>query len=255
VTYRYRLQIAYDGTDYVGWQVQPNGTTIQEMVQRAVSIAIGEEVGVTGSGRTDSGVHALAQVGHFTASRPLDTTPLLRSLNGLLPPDIRVDLVTLAPPDFHARYSATGKIYRYHLCPESVQPPFRRLYSLHYRRRIDRTLLQEAANRLIGTHDFTSFANSSEEGSAARDPVRTLRRIDLYEWEGELVAEFEANGFLYRMVRNLMGGILEVAAGRITPDELTAILEQRDRRTAPQGVAAHGLFLVEVKYPAESLCV
>lgn len=249
----YRIEIAYDGTGYVGWQVQPNGTSIQEVVQSAVATLVGHPAHVTGSGRTDSGVHALAQTAHFASESPLDLKKALRSLNALLPCDIRISLIAPAPAHFHPRYSAKSKVYRYHLCLKPVQPPFRRLYALHYSYPIERELLEAAAGRLIGERDFTSFANASEEGCAGRDAVRTLQRVDFYDREGELVVEFEADGFLYKMVRNLMGAILSVGRGKTPPDQLTEILEGRDRRLAPEGVAAHGLFLTEVKYPREAL--
>jgi len=244
---RYRLLLAYDGTHYAGWQVQPNGLSIQEVVQEKVSILTGAPTHVTGSGRTDAGVHALAQSTHLDAKQPIN----LRSLNGLLPPDIRALEIREVGSDFHARYSAEGKVYRYHLCTEPIQLPFGRLYSYCPRYRIDRQMLKEASKIFVGTRDYTSFVNEC----GRRDARRTIYRIDLFEHESELIVEFEGSGFLYKMVRNLMGAMLAVARGRLTLEELEEILRLRDRRLAPAPAPAHGLFLAEVKYPLEALDV
>ena len=244
----YRLTISYDGTRYAGWQVQPNGVAIQQLIEEALATILQEEVPITGSGRTDAGVHALAQVAHFQTEQPLTLGRVHHSLNGLLPHDIRILDLAPAADDFHARYSATGKIYHYHLWTEKVASPFSRLYRLHYPYPLDREILAEAANPLIGRHDFTSFANSPTEGSVAKNPVRHLHRLDLVEQEGGWRFELEGNGFLYKMVRNVIGTLLEVAEGRHTPDDVRSILEARDRRRAGRAAPPQGLFLVSVAY-------
>ena len=222
--------------------MQPNGTSIQELLQKVIGTIAQEQVIVTGAGRTDAGVHALAQVAHFSLDGP---PPSLRALNGLLPPEIRV--LTLEPvnDDFHARYSATGKIYHYHLWTDPVQSPFHRLYSLHHTYPFDRTAIEEAISHLLGTQDFTSFAN---ESGVKRNPIRTIDRIDLVDQEGGLRFEFHGKSFLYKMVRNLVGTLLEVGAGKRTADSLKEILAAKDRRAAGKAAAPHGLFLVKVLY-------
>lgn len=250
---KFRLLLAYDGTSYAGWQVQPTGVSIQAILEAAASTLLKIHTPVTGSGRTDAGVHALGQVAHFTADESLDLPRFLRSMNGMLPKEIRLLAVDQVAETFHARFSATGKIYRYHLCLEPVYNPFRRLYSWHYRGSVDRDLLRAAADRFIGTHDFTSFANSASEGSAAKNPVRTIERIEIFERDGEVQIEFEGNGFLYRMVRNLVGMMMAVATGKSSLEEIDHLLAIQDRRAAPMGAPAHGLFLVKVKYPLKSV--
>ena len=245
---KYKLLIAYDGTHYGGWQVQPNATSIQTLVEKALSTALHTPTKVTGSGRTDSGVHALGQVAHFSYEKPIDLKKLCLSLNGLLPPDIRIMSISTAPQDFHARYSAKGKIYRYYLHPKSFHNPFKRLYSHHLPFLIDLTLLKATASHFIGTHDFTSFSNEAHRGSASRNAVRTINRLEIIETEDELYVEFEADGFLYKMVRNIMGTLLDVARGKIPLDQIPAILNAKDRRLAGACAPPHGLFLVRVIY-------
>lgn len=249
--YRYKLLIAYDGTEYGGWQLQPNRRSIQQAVQEALALIAREEIAVTGSGRTDAGVHALGQVAHFSSSRSLDCYKALASLNGLLPKDIRVLEVKSASSQFHARYSAIGKCYYYHLCLERVQLPFTRRYAWHLVEKIDLSALKEAAGYLIGTHDFTSFANEASFGSAAKNPVRELFRLDLIEEEGGLRLEFEGNGFLYKMVRNIVGTLTDVGRGKLPPGAIPEILAAKDRRKAGRAAPPEGLFLAFVTYPKE----
>lgn len=247
-TAKYKLLLVYDGTHYSGWQVQPNGISIQTLVEKAVSTILRAPTQVTSSGRTDAGVHALEQVAHFTSEQPFEIEKFHYSLNGLLPLDIRVKSVSTAAPDFHARYSAKGKIYRYHLHTGRVINPFTRLYSTHLLYPIDLDLLKTAALQFIGERDFTSFSNEAHRGSASRDAVRTISRIDIVENKNELYLEFEADGFLYRMVRNIMGTILDVARGKIGLDQIPRIFEAKDRRQAGTCAPPQGLFLVKVIY-------
>jgi len=244
----YKLLIAYDGTNYCGWQVQPNGTSIQTLVQQALCTALRHPAKVIGSGRTDAGVHALEQAAHFVYDGVIDLEKLLYSLNGLLPVDIRVLSVLIAPADFHARYSAKGKIYRYHLHTGRVLNPFKRLYSTHLHYPIDRQLLKNAAKLFVGEHDFTSFSNEAHRGSASRDAVRTISRVDIIENGDELIFEFEGDGFLYKMVRNIMGTILDVARGKLEIEQIALIFEAKDRRKAAPCAPPEGLFLVKVIY-------
>lgn len=245
---KYKLLLAYDGTHYQGWQVQPNGISIQALVEQALSTALRIPTTVVGSGRTDSGVHALGQVAHFSHDSPFDPAKLLYSLNGLLPPDVRVLSLTSAAPDFHARYSAKGKVYRYYLQPHEKHNPFKRLYSYHLPYSIDREELIKATKQMIGTHDFTSFSNEAHRGSAARNPVRTLSRLDFIEDDADMYLEFEADGFLYRMVRNLMGTLLDCARGKLPVEQIPHIFACKDRKAAPPCIPPHGLFLLHVHY-------
>lgn len=247
-SYTYRLGIAYDGTRYSGWQEQPNATSIQTLVEKALSIALHTPIQITGSGRTDAGVHALEQVAHFASSEPIDLFRLHRSLVGLLPEDIRVMRIEEAPADFHARYSAKGKIYHYHLDCGKIANPFTRLYSTHLSYPIDRDLLKRCSKHFVGTHDFTSFSNESDRGSAAKNPVRTLYRLDIVETKDTLTFEFEGNGFLYKMVRNSVGTLLDIARGKIPEADLLAIFQAKSRKAAGACAPAKGLFLVQVTY-------
>lgn len=248
--YNYKLIIAYDGTEYQGWQVQPNGLSIQEVMQNTFYTFLREEIKLIGSGRTDAGVHANGQVAHFKMGRELDLGLFMKSANALLPPDIRVLNIEQVPADFHAQYSAKGKIYHYHICNGVFQNPLKRLYSLHVREKLDLNLLKEGARQLMGTHDFIAFANSATEGTASRDSIRTMKRIDVVmeEEQNSFRIEFEADGFLYKMVRNLVGALLEVASGKRTSDSIAHILASKDRRLSGKAVPPHGLFLVEVIY-------
>ena len=246
---RYKLTLAYDGTSYSGWQVQPNALSIQELLQDKLKILLKRETAVTGAGRTDAGVHALGQVAHFDHEEPLDTFRLLASLNGLLPRDVRIKQAECVPEAFHARYSARNKIYHYHLNLGFVQDPFQRLYSWHLPEKIDLELLRQGAALFLGTHDFSSFANEQAAGAAARNPIRTIKRIEIVPEREGIRLEFEGESFLYKMVRNLTGFLVEVAKGKRDPREIPAILAARDRRKAGQAAPAKGLFLMRVDYP------
>lgn len=243
--FNYKISIAYDGTHYSGWQIQPNAKSIQEMIQRAISIFLHEEVKLIGSGRTDSGTHAKGQVAHFKSEQRINSRRFVRAMNGILPFDIRVTDMEQVDLDFHARYSAKGKIYHYHICLDPVQSPFDRLYSWHYCRNVDVEKLKEAAQCFLGTHDFTTFANV---GSHMRNPVKTIRRIDCIETEKGVRLEFEGDGFLYKMVRNIVGTMVEVSEGKREATEIAGLFEAKDRRKACKAAPAHGLFLVKVLY-------
>lgn len=243
--HKYKLTIAYDGANYGGWQVQNNATSIQSLIQTALQTALRVPVDLTGAGRTDAGVHALGQVAHFVAEQ-VDQARLHAALGGLLPPDIRILTIEPVADEFHARYSAKGKIYRYHL--QFTPNPFKRHHSMTVFHPVDREVLKRAAAYFIGTHDFSSFANQAHEGSAARDAVRTIDRIDLIDEPGGLCLEFEGNGFLYKMVRNIVGTLLDVCSGTFVPEDIPLILAAKDRRRAGKTAPAHGLFLVAVIY-------
>jgi tRNA pseudouridine38-40 synthase len=242
---RYKLTIAYDGTHYAGWQVQANAVSIQALIQQGLKTVLRHPVDLTGSGRTDAGVHAQGQTAHFDSEIDLDLHRLRISLNALLPPDIRIGKVEKVDADFHARYSAKSKIYHYHLHLDSVHDPFRKLYSYQVFGPCDLDRLRAAAKEFVGTHDFTSFANVKEE---REDAVRTIYRLDVVEQKGGVRLEFEGDGFLYKMVRNITGTLLEVAAGKRKPEDIRALFQLRDRREAGPAAPPHGLFLMQVHY-------
>lgn len=244
----FKLTIAYDGTLYHGWQVQPNGVSIQELIEKALYTITHETIRVIGAGRTDAGVHALGQVAHFSTSKVITPYRLQGSLNGLLPKDIRILQVEEVDDAFHAQYDATSKIYRYHLYLEHVLNPFRKNHVWHFTYPFDLAKLKEAASYFVGTHDFTSFANEAHTGVAAHDAIRTMQRVDIIPEEGGVAIEFEADGFLYKMVRNITGCLVECASGKRDPKEIPMILGAKDRKKAGYAAPPQGLFLVSVKY-------
>ena len=245
---RYKLTIAYDGTAYCGWQVQPNGIAIQPLIQMALSTLLRAPTDLTGSGRTDAGVHARGQTAHFDSSQPIDLSRIRHSLNALLPPDIRILQIDSAEPSFHARYSAKSKIYHYHLHLDPVIEPFLRLYRHHVFSRFDLSRIQKAIPHFLGERDFLSFANEPSRGSASRGSIRTLLRLDSVEQHGGVRLEFEGSGFLYKMVRNITGVLLDVAAGKLSSEEIPSIFAAKDRRLASSAAPPQGLFLMEVRY-------
>ncbi len=241
---RYKLTIAYDGTNYSGWQVQENSISIQFLIQKALQTALRHPLDLTGSGRTDAGVHARGQTAHFDTGLPIDR--LLPSLNALLPSDIRILQIDPVAPDFHARYSAKGKNYHYHLHLAPVSDPFTKLYRCQVFGPFNLDNFRKGALHFLGTHDFTSFANVKEE--IQTDTIRTLKRLDIIEQKGGLRLEFEGTGFLYKMVRNITGTLLDIASGKIDPGQIPVIFASRDRRKAGTAAPAHGLFLMSVDY-------
>ena len=245
---RYKLIIAYDGTHYSGWQVQKGQTSIQALIQAALQTALRHPLDLTGSGRTDAGVHALGQTAHFDTEEFFEKDLLRASLNALLPPDIRIKDIVPVAPDFHARYSAKSKIYYYHLHLDRVLDPFQRLYRYQFRAKLDLDLLKKAALLFLGTHDFTSFANEKASKTVSRDPIRTITRLDVIEEKGGIRLEFEGDGFLYKMVRNITGTLLDIATKKISLDAIPKIFEAKDRRAAGSAAPPQGLFLVEVLY-------
>lgn len=246
--FKYKITLAYEGTNYGGWQVQPNAVSIQGLIEQSLATILRKPVPIFGSGRTDAGVHAIGQVAHFAFDAPIDILKTLASLNGLLPPDIRILSIEETALDFHARYSAAGKIYHYRLHLDPISDPFKHRYAYQVPHPVDLALLKEAAAHFIGTRDFTSFANEPGRGSAAHDAVRTLQRLDLIEEVGGARLEFQGDGFLYKMVRNIVGTLLDVCAGKISKEQIPAILAAKDRRLAGRSAPPEGLYLVRVLY-------
>jgi tRNA pseudouridine38-40 synthase len=258
-----KLTLAYDGAEFSGWQVQPDVVTIQGTLAHAIGRVTGENVLPQGSGRTDAGVHALAQVATFTTEAPIPAENLVKALNNILPTSIRVLEVTDAPPEFHARKSARAKTYRYRMHRGSICSPFLARYVWHYPYPLDEDAMRQAAALVVGEHDFTSFAAVDPETSAlSREghevPRRqtaiefsSVRRIFCSSWEREgeeMVYAVRGSGFLHHMVRNLVGTFVLVGKGTLKPDDLTRILEARNRSAAAATAPASGLYLVSVEY-------
>jgi len=243
---RIRLVIAYDGEAYHGWQRQKNALTLQAVFEERLEKMLGEPVRLFASGRTDAGVHALGQVAHFTTHSDLEPSLIERGLNSLLPDDVFVRECGYVPGDFHARYSAKRKTYEYRIL-NAVEPNiFQRRYVWHIRKKLETGEVCLCLRSILGRHDFSAFRSS---GSGNRDPVRTVYRAELIEENtGPLRIVMEADGFLRHMVRNLVGTLVEVGLGKITPARFSAVLESGDRRMAGPKAPAHGLFLVEVHY-------
>lgn len=245
---KFKLIVAYDGTNYGGWQVQLNASTVQSVLQNALSTALRTPTLATGSGRTDAGVHARGQVAHFETETPVDIYRLEASLNGLLPQDIRVLAIEEAPDTFHARYSAKSKIYHYHLHLGPVQDPFKRLYSLHVPMPLNLEKMREACSLFVGEHDFASFANEPHTDKPLLDTTRTMYRLELIDEPGGVRLEYEADGFLYKMARTIAGTLLEVGKNKLALEEIEEIFAAKDRKRAAYAAAPHGLFLVQVNY-------
>jgi tRNA pseudouridine38-40 synthase len=241
----FKLTIAYDGTNYVGWQRQATGVSIQQLVERAFEPIAGEAPAVAGAGRTDAGVHALGQVASVKIDTALPAATLRRALNFRLPADVRVLRVEDAPLEFHARFEAAGKRYRYRLATASVLSPFERWFVWHAPGRRDIDAMRQGAAALVGCHDFVSFQAVDPE---SEDTVRTVRELTIREDPAELVFDIEGDGFLRHMVRTIVGTLAEVGAGRRTPASIPDVLAARSRHAAGRTAPARGLTLVEVTY-------
>jgi tRNA pseudouridine38-40 synthase len=242
----YKLVVQYDGTRYAGWQVQPGLPTIQgELTARLRRICNEPGLRVAGAARTDAGTHALGQVATFTTSRDWREGKLRHILNKLLPRDITVAESGEVPPEFHARRSASGRIYRYHIVTGDLLSPFLAPYAYHYRTPLDVEAMANGARALLGEHDFSSFRAA---GNPSATPVKTIRRCEVIR-EGERVScTVEGNSFLQHMVRIMAGTLLEVGRGRWDASRVKRILQARDRAAAGPTLPAHGLFLVRVLY-------
>jgi tRNA pseudouridine38-40 synthase len=270
-----RLILSYDGADFAGWQVQPGRSTVQGELASAIGRLSGENVLPQGSGRTDAGVHALAQVASFATASTIPVENWLRALNDILPASIRVLEVIEAAPEFHARKSARAKTYRYRIYRGAICPPFLARYVWHYPYPLEEAVMVAAADVVVGEHDFTSFAAVDPErvermaaeenvgvGKSATTHLQTtnlqmtnVRTIFSSNWtrEGaELIYTVRGSGFLHHMVRNLVGTFVLVGKGTLSREEFRRILDARDRTAAGPTAPASGLYLVEVEYDANS---
>lgn len=249
----FRITVAYDGTDFEGWQAQARegaggaARTVQGTIEEALlRLSGGERVAVAGAGRTDTGVHATGQVASFDLPREMPPGELLRALNGLLPADVRVVDTARASEGFHARKSACSKQYRYVLDTGSIQLPTRRRLAAHVPFALDPGRVAEAAALFLGRQDFASLASA---GGSARTTVRTVSRSEPRWDAATLVYETEADGFLRKMVRSMVGALVDAGRGAVTLDDLRKALAARDRRAWPAPAEARGLTLVAVRYP------
>lgn len=251
---RYALKIQYDGTNYVGYQVQDNGLSIQEVLERALrriaKVSSTTRVANTVSGRTDAGVHALGQVVHVDFPYEIPCEGLRRGLNSILDDSIRVVAVACVSNTFHARYDAISKTYRYIVDLNDFPNPFTRLYTLHHPYPIEITRIEEAIQAVKGTHDFTSFCSTKTQ---QEDKVRTVTEAAIvYQQDAnQLIFTFSGNGFLYNMVRILVGTLLQIGDGIRPVSDMERLLKVRDRNLAGPTAKPEGLFLVEVVYPED----
>jgi len=252
-----KLILSYDGSEFSGWQVQPDATTVQGTLASAIGRITGEKVLPQGSGRTDAGVHALAQVVTFGTESSVPTENFRKALNDILPTSVRVLEVSEAPPEFHARRAARAKTYRYRIYRGPICPPFLARYVWHFPYALDEEAMARAAGLVVGEHDFTSFAavdpeKNRENRETQRDQEATnVRRIFSSAWERrkeEFVYEVRGSGFLHHMVRNLVGTFILVGKKTLQAEDVTRILQARDRSAAGATAPASGLYLVGVEY-------
>ena len=245
---RYFIWFSYDGTNYHGWQLQPNGNTVQAELQRALSLLLREEITVTGAGRTDTGVHARQMAAHFDTDVDIEPDVLTRKLNGVLPVDISVSKVEQVADDMHARFSATARTYHYYI--HTQKDPFKRMYSLETHYVLDFPLMNEAARILLDYDDFGAFCK------AGSDVKTTICHITAAQWhqtaKDAWYFEITANRFLRNMVRAVVGTLIEVGRHRMTLDEFREVIKGGRRTQAGESMPAHALFLERVEYPHTS---
>jgi tRNA pseudouridine38-40 synthase len=244
---RLKLVLAYDGAPFAGWQSQSHRNTIQDHVERAFERILGNPVQVHGAGRTDAGVHALAQCAHADLSNDrLSTARWTEALNALLPPTIRVLRCQHVSNDFHARLSAKGKIYRYRIWLAPVLPPFEYRRAWHIVRPIDLKILKRAAKQFVGTHNFAGFA--ANRGRQEKSTVRTIYSVRVRQIGPCVAIEFDGDGFLYKMVRLIVGALVKCALGKVRTEDVIARLDSGQMGSARFAAPAEGLFLVRVRY-------
>ncbi len=240
-----RLLIEYEGTHYLGWQRQPQGMTVQQALEEAIERITGAMPAVIGAGRTDSGVHALGQVAHFKTASDLPEERLMAGVNAVLPEDIVVKEIGEAPEGFHARFSARGKRYEYTIWNDRVRPVLERNFCWHVQQALDVDAMRDATQHLTGTHDFAAFQSAGAESKT------TVRTVSLAEWATDpprLIFAIEADGFLYNMVRAIVGTLVEVGLHKRNPGETGEIINSGDRGQAGRTAPPHGLCLMRVDY-------
>lgn len=245
---RIKLTIAYDGTNYCGWQIQPNGITVEEVINKALQKLTGEPILVIGASRTDSGVHAMGNVAVFDSETTIPPEKIAVALNQRLPDDIVITKSEEVPLDFHPRYCDCSKTYEYHIINTRIPIPTKRLtnYFVSYDLNIDH--MKEAASYLVGEHDFVSFCNVRTD---VENTVRTITALDILTNGNEITIRITGNGFLYNMVRIIAGTLMKVGMGEWEPERMTEILEGRDRKLAGPTAPAKGLTLMEIHFKGE----
>jgi tRNA pseudouridine38-40 synthase len=240
-----KLTLAYDGTEFHGWQVQPAVATVQGTLEQALGKLFNHPVKVTGSGRTDAGVHAHGQVANVETTRSMDTDAVIRGVNALLPAQIRVWQVEEVAPGFHSRHSAKGKTYEYHVWRQYVVSPFHCRYVYRFPYSMSEEAVDDATRHLVGTHDFTSFSAAAAE---VEDRVRTIFEAHWERNAEEWIFRVRGSGFLQYMVRTIVGTLLFVGTGKLKPEDIPRILDARDRRIAGPCAPPCGLHLLQVDY-------
>jgi tRNA pseudouridine38-40 synthase len=248
----FKIVVSYDGTDFSGFQRQANARSVQAELEAALAAIEGKPVTVAGAGRTDARVHALGQVASFALASAIVESDLLRALNATLPEDVRVLAAEVAAPDFHARFSARSKMYRYRISNTRVMSPFQRRFAWHISRTLDLAAMNEAARELLGEHDFASFqATGGNIKTSTRTMTRSIWTEEPLSGDGRVLTyEIAGTGFLKYMVRTVVGTLVEVGDGRRTPASLRDLLVSRDRATAGPTAPPTGLYLVRVDYDA-----
>jgi len=241
-----KLTIRYDGTDYSGWQFQKNSTSIQETIQKAVKKITGHKSIVIASGRTDAGVHALAQIANFKTASKIPLKNLRMALNTILPDDIVVSRAEEVSPDFDSQKNARSKLYRYMIYNKDFMDPFLRRYASKSFFKIDTALMREGSKYLVGRHDFTSFR--TKDGDEEANAVRTIKYIKVKKNGNVIYIDIEADGFLYNMARNIVGTLIEVGRGKFKAGYVKEIMKKRDKRLCGPTASAKGLSLVKVRY-------
>jgi len=245
-TRRLKLIIAYDGAPFAGWRSQSHHNTVQDHLERAFERITSRPVRVHGAGRTDAGVHALAQCAHVDVLKFLPAESWTKALNALLPPTIRVLRSRYVPQDFHARLSAKGKIYRYQIWTAPTLPPFEYRRAWHIAQPIDFKILKSAARHFVGTHDFAAFA--ANRGKPEANTIRTINSVRVRQKGPCITIEFDGDGFLYKMVRLMMGALVKCALGKMHVEEIRPRLHSGQIHSARFAAPADGLYLVRVRY-------
>ncbi len=246
MTSNYRLTIEYDGSDFHGWQKQKKDRTVQDEIEKALSVMTGEKIVINGSGRTDAGVHAHGQVANFKSDSGLSPETFQKGLNSLLPDDVVILDCRQVDAQFHARYDVKRKIYQYNILNRIIPSAIMRHYVWFIRRKLDVEAMKEAAGHLVGSHDFKSFEGT---GSPRSSTVRQVFRAEVRQTDtANVVFEIEADGFLKFMVRNIVGTLVDVGHGKLTPDDFNNIFHSRNRNLAGATAPPQGLFLVKVVY-------
>ena len=241
----FKLVIEYDGTAYCGWQRQKNDPTIQEAIETAISKMTHQKITVTGSGRTDAGVHAYGQVANFSCETRLTADVFQKGLNGLLPDDIVIRACEPVSETFHARYDAKSKTYHYRILNQPIPAALYRQYAWHIKIPLDMKSMQAALTGIVGTRDFKAFEGT---GSPRAHTVRTVMKAQLTGEQGFVVLKIKADGFLKFMVRNIVGTLVDIGLGKRTPGDIETILASKDRNQASATAPPHGLFLMSVDY-------